>query len=168
MWEIIVGIPILAAAAFIQVGFFGQIRLMGGTPDLILLCIIAWSINDRTEYSWILTIGGGLIMSYISAMPMNGYLWMYLFIWILIRFIKMRVWQMPLVLMLFVTITATLVVSVGTLGLLFLQNANVNYLEAFRQIIVPSLVMNLLLSVPIYAFLNDVINTIYINDEEAE
>ena len=168
MWEIIVGIPILAAAAFIQVGFFGQIRLMGGTPDLILLCIIAWSINDRTEYSWILTIGGGLIMSYISAMPMNGYLWMYLFVWILIRFIKMRVWQMPLVLMLFVTITATLVVSVGTLGLLFLQNANVNYLEAFRQIIVPSLVMNLLLSVPIYAFLNDVINTIYINDEEAE
>lgn len=168
MWEIIVGLPILAAAAFIQVGFFGQIRLMGGTPDLILLCIIAWSINDRTEYSWILTIGGGLIMSYISAMPMNGYLWMYLFIWILIRFIKMRVWQMPLVLMLFVTITATLVVSVGTLGLLFLQNANVNYLEAFRQIIVPSLVMNLLLSVPIYAFLNDVINTIYINDEEAE
>lgn len=168
MWEIIVGLPILAAAAFIQVGFFGQIRLMGGTPDLILLCIIAWSINDRTEYSWILTIGGGLIMSYISAMPMNGYLWMYLFVWILIRFIKMRVWQMPLVLMLFVTITATLVVSVGTLGLLFLQNANVNYLEAFRQIIVPSLVMNLLLSVPIYAFLNDVINTIYINDEEAE
>ena len=165
MWEIIVGLPILAAAAFIQVGFFGQIRLMGGTPDLILLCIIAWSINDRTEYSWILTIGGGLIMSYISAMPMNGYLWMYLFIWIMIRFIKMRVWQMPLVLMLFVTITASLVISVGTLGLLFLQNANVNYLEAFRQIIVPSLVMNLLLSVPIYAFLNDVINTIYINEE---
>ncbi|MBQ4514925.1 MAG: hypothetical protein II969_18170 [Anaerolineaceae bacterium] len=165
MWEIIVGLPILAVAAFIQVGFFGQIRLMGGTPDLILLCIIAWSINDRTEYSWILTIGGGLIMSYISAMPMNGYLWMYLFIWIMIRFIKMRVWQMPLVLMLFVTITATLVISVGTLGLLFLQNANVNYLEAFRQIIVPSLVMNLLLSVPMYAFLNDVINTIYINEE---
>ncbi len=165
MWEIIVGLPILAVAAFIQVGFFGQIRLMGGTPDLILLCIIAWSINDRTEYSWVLTIGGGLIMSYISAMPMNGYLWMYLFIWIMIRFIKMRVWQMPLVLMLFVTITATLVISVGTLGLLFLQNANVNYLEAFRQIIVPSLVMNLLLSVPMYAFLNDVINTIYINEE---
>ncbi len=165
MWEIIVGLPILAAAAFVQVGFFGQIRLMNGTSDLILLCLIAWSINDRTRYSWILTIAGGLIMSYISAMPMNAYLWMYLFIWIMIRFIKMRVWQMPLVLMLFVTITSTLVISVGTLGLLFLQNANVNYFEAFRLIIVPSLVMNLLLCIPIYAFLNDVINTIYINEE---
>ena len=104
-------------------------------------------------------------MSYISAMPMNAYLWMYLFIWIMIRFIKMRVWQMPLVLMLFVTITSTLVISVGSLGMLFLQNANINYMDAFRLIIVPSLVMNLLLCIPIYAFLNDVINTIYINEE---
>ena len=105
------------------------------------------------------------MMSYVSAMPMNGYLWMYLTIWFIIRFIKMRVWQMPLMLMLFVTILSTLIISVGTLALLFLQNASVNYPDAFRQIIIPSLVMNLLLSIPIYAFLNDVINTIYMNEE---
>lgn len=165
MWEILVGLPILAIAGFIQVGFFGQIRLMGGTSDLIFLCIVAWSINDRAKYSWILTIAGGLIMSYLSAMPMNGYLWMYLVIWLMIRFIKMRVWQMPMILMLFVTISGTLLIAVGTLGMLFLQNASVNYIDAFRQIIIPSLVMNLLLAIPIYAFLNDVINTIYINEE---
>ena len=165
MREIIIGLPILAAAGFIQVGFFGQIRLMGGTSDLLLLCIIAWSINERTKYSWVMVIAAGLIMSYVSAMPMNGYLWMYLVIWLLIRFIKMRVWQMPLILMLFVTIVGTLFIAVGTLGLLFLQNASVNYLDAFRQIIIPSLVMNLLLSIPIYAFLNDVIYTIYMNEE---
>ena len=105
------------------------------------------------------------MMSYVSAMPMNGYLWMYLTIWFIIRFIKMRVWQMPLMLMLFVTILSTLLISVGTLALLFLQNASVSYPDAFRQIIIPSLVMNLLLSIPIYAFLNDVINTIYMNEE---
>lgn len=104
-------------------------------------------------------------MSYVSAMPMNGYLWMYLIIWFIIRFIKMRVWQMPLMLMLFVTILSSLLISVGTLALLFLQNASVNYIDAFRQIIIPSLVMNLLLSIPVYAFLNDVINTIYLNEE---
>lgn len=165
MLEVAVGCLILAIAGFLQVGFFGQIRLMNGTSDLIMLCIVAWSINDRSKYSWILVIAGGLIMSYVSAMPMNGYLWMYLTIWFIIRFIKMRVWQMPLMLMLFVTILSTLLISVGTLALLFLQNASVNYADAFRQIIIPSLVMNLLLSIPIYAFLNDVINTIYMNEE---
>ena len=165
MWEIILGLPIFAVAAFIQVGFFGQIRLMNGTVDLIMLCIIAWSINDQTKYSWVLMIAGGLLMSYISAMPMNGYIWMYLMIWLIIRYIKRRVWQMPLILMLFVTIIGTLLVSVGTLALLFLQNASVNYLDALQTIIIPSLVMNLLLAIPMYAFLNDVINTIYINED---
>lgn len=167
MWEIIAGLPILAVAGFIQVGFFGQIRLMSGTSDLILLCLIAWTINDKSKYSWILVIAGGLIMSYVSAMPMNGYIWMYLMIWLIIRFIKMRVWQMPLILMLFVTILGTLLISAGTLALLFLQNASVNYLDALRMIIIPSLVMNLLLAIPVYAFLNDVINTIYV-DEDVE
>lgn len=165
MLEVITGFLILTIAGFLQIGFFGKIRLMGGTTDLIMLCIIAWSINERSKYSWILVIAGGLIMSYVSAMPMNGYLWMYLIIWFIIRFIKMRVWQMPLMLMLFVTILSSLLISVGTLALLFLQNASVNYIDAFRQIIIPSLVMNLLLSIPVYAFLNDVINTIYLNEE---
>ncbi|MBQ6521039.1 MAG: hypothetical protein IJI14_20215 [Anaerolineaceae bacterium] len=165
MWEIIVGIPILVIAGIIQVGFFGQIRLMGGTSDLLMLCIVAWSINDKSKYSWILVIWAGLIMSYVSAVPMNGYLWLYLFIWFVIRFIKMRVWQMPLMLMLFVTILGTLIISIGTLALLIIQNAAINYLDALQQIIIPSLVMNLLLSIPVYAFLNDVINTIYINEE---
>ena len=165
MLEVIIGIPILMTAAFIQTGFFGQIRLMGGTSDLLLLTITAWSIHDRSKYSWILVVGAGLIMSYVSAMPMNAYLWMYMLIWILIRFIKKRVWQMPLMLMLFVTIIGTLLIAVGTLGLLYLRQASVNYLDALQQIIIPSLVMNLLLSIPVYAFLNDVINTIYINEE---
>ena len=104
-------------------------------------------------------------MSYLSAMPMNGYLWMYLLIWGIIHFIKLRVWQMPLILMLFVTILGTLIISGGTLALLFLQNASVNYMDAIRRIIVPSLVMNLLIAIPIYAFLNDVVNTIYINED---
>ena len=164
MREVIIGFPILAAAAFIQVSIFGQIRLLDGTTDLIMLCMIAWSINDRTKYAWILTIAGGLIMTYISAMPMNGYMWMYLVIWLIIRFIRNHVWQMPLILMLFMTIIGTAIVSVGTLALLFLQNASVNYADAFRQIIIPSMVMNILLAIPIYAFLNDVVNTLYINE----
>ena len=66
--------------------------------------------------------------------------------------------------MLFVTIVGTLIIAVGTLGLLFLQNASVNYLDALQTIVIPSLVMNLMLAIPMYAVLNDVINTIYINE----
>ena len=165
MWEIIIGIPIFLIAGIIQVSIFGRITLLQGTADLLMLSIIAWSINDRTKYSWIFVILCGLIMSYISAMPMNGYLWMYLLIWAMIRFIKTKVWEMPLILVLFMTIIGTLLVSGGTLALLFLRSASINYSDALSQIIIPSLVLNILMSIPIYAFLNDVINTIYIGED---
>ena len=71
---------------------------------------------------------------------------------------------MPMILMLFMTIIGTILVSVGTLGLLFLQNASVVYMDAVSQILIPSLVLNLIFAVPIYAFLNDVINSIYLNE----
>ena len=165
MWEIIVGIPLFLFAGLFQVSFLGRITLLNGTPDILMLFMIVWSINDRTEYSWIFVILCGLIMSYISAMPMNGYLWMYLIIWGIIRFIKTKVWEMPLIIMLFMTIIGTVIIAFGTLGLLFLQNASVNYTDAFKLIITPNLVLNLLFSIPIYAFLNDVVNTIYIGEE---
>ena len=165
MWEIIIGTPIFLLTGLFQFSLFDRITLLKGTSDILMLCMIAWSINDRTKYSWIFAILSGLLMSYVSAMPMNGYLWMYLLIWGIVRFIKSKVWEMPLILMLFLTIIGTLVVSAGTLGLLFIQNASVNYLDAFQQIVIPSLVLNLLFSIPIYAFLNDVINTIYYNEE---
>ena len=164
MWEVIVGIPLFLLAGLLQVSFLGRLTLLNGTADILMLFMIAWSINDRTKFSWIFVILCGLIMSYISAMPMNGYLWMYLVIWGIIWFIKTKVWEMPLIIMLFMTIIGTIIIAVGTLGLLFLQNASINYSDAFKMIITPNLVLNLLFSIPIYAFLNDVVNTIYIGE----
>lgn len=165
MWETVIGIPIFIIAGIIQVSILGRISLLGGTADILMLSMIAWSINDRTKYSWILMLLSGLIMSYLSAMPMNGYLWMYCLIWLIIRFIKSKIWEMPMILMLFITIVGSLIISGGTIALLFIQSASINLSDALSQIVVPSLVMNLLLSIPVYAFLNDVVNTIYIREE---
>ncbi len=164
MWEIIIGLPYLAVSGFLQVSLISKVHLLQGSPDLLLLGMLAWSINAKTRYAWIITVFAGLIMSYLSAMPMNGYVWMYLFLWLVIHFLKMKVWQMPMILMLFMTIIGTIFISAGTLGLLFLQNASVVFMDAVRQILVPSLVLNIIFSIPIYAFLNDVINSIYINE----
>ena len=78
---------------------------------------------------------------------------------------NLRVMCLQHVYMLFMTIIGTIIIAVGTLGLLFPQNASVNYSDAFKLIITPNLVLNLLFSIPIYAFLNDVVNTIYIGEE---
>ena len=164
MLEVIVGLPIFAIAAFLQVSVFSQIRLLNGAVNLVLVCLIVWSINSSTKYSWIMAVWSGLLMSFVSAMPLKSYMWFNLGIWGLIWFIKKRVWQMPMILTLFVTIVGTLLEALLTLGLLTLQGANLDYLLSLNRVIVPSLIMNLLFTIPVYAFLNDVINTIYINE----
>ena len=164
MLEVIVGLPIFAIAAFLQVSVLTKIRLLNGAVNLILVCLIVWSINSSTKYSWIMAVWSGLLMTYVSAMPLYGYMLLNLGVWGFIRFIRKRVWQMPMILTLFVTIVSTLVEALFTLGLLTVQNANLDYLLSLNQVIVPSLIMNLLFTIPVYAFLNDVINTIYINE----
>ena len=164
MLEVIVGLPIFAIAAFLQVSVFSKIRLLNGAVNLVLVCLIVWSINSSTKYSWIMAVWSGLLMSFVSAMPLKSYMWFNLGIWGLIWFIKKRVWQMPMILTLFVTIVGTLLEALLTLGLLTLQGANLDYLLSLNRVIVPSLIMNLLFTIPVYAFLNDVINTIYINE----
>ena len=164
MLEVIVGLPIFAIAAFLQVSVLTKIRLLNGAVNLIMVCLIVWSINSSTKYSWIMAVWSGLLMSFVSAMPIKSYMWFNLGIWGLIWFIKKRVWQMPMILTLFVTIVSTLAEALFTLGLLTVQNANLDYLLSLNQVIVPSLIMNLLFTIPVYAFLNDVINTIYINE----
>ncbi len=164
MLEVIVGLPIFAIAAFLQVSVLTKIRLLNGAVNLIMVCLIVWSINSSTKYSWIMAVWSGLLMSFVSAMPIKSYMWFNLGIWGLIWFIKKRVWQMPMILTLFVTIVGTLLEALLTLGLLTLQGANLDYLLSLNRVIVPSLIMNLLFTIPVYAFLNDVINTIYINE----
>ncbi len=164
MLEVIVGLPIFAIAAFLQVSVLTKIRLLNGAVNLVMVCLVVWSINSSTKYSWIMAVWSGLLMSYVSAMPLSGYMWFNLGVWGFIRFIKKRVWQMPMILTLFVTIVGTLAEALFTLGLLTVQNANLDYLLSLNRVIVPSLIMNLLFTIPVYAFLNDVINTIYINE----
>lgn len=166
MWEILSAFPILFIAGFLQIGFFGQIHLLHGSADLILMIVIGWSLNSLSRYSWIWVLLAGLIMSFLSAMPMNGYMFIYIFVWLIIMLLRKHLWQMPMILMLFMTIVGTIIESGFAIGMLTLTGGAINYTDAFEQILIPSLVLNLLLAIPTYAFLNDVANTIYYDEIE--
>lgn len=169
MWEIILSLPVLVIGAFIQIGVFGEIHLINGNTDIIMLIIIAWGLNDMTKYSWIWALLGGVIMTYVSALSFYGYIIIYLIIWLLIYFIKKRVWQMPIILMLFTTICGTLIECAVSFGTLYLRNPSItgSLSIAIERIAVPSLIMNLLLAVPVYAIFNDFANTIYYTELES-
>ncbi|HRF94610.1 MAG TPA: rod shape-determining protein MreD, partial [Aggregatilineales bacterium] len=58
--------PILIVAAILQATFMPQIRLLGGSPDLVFLVVLAWSINAELDSSVLWAFVGGISLDLLS------------------------------------------------------------------------------------------------------
>ena len=166
MIEIFLSLPVMAIAMVIQLGVLGQFRLLHGSADLSMLIIIAWSLNRTTKYSWLWALAGGAILSFVSAVPAYGYIWTYLLIWLVIQFLTRRVWQMPVIMMLLMTIFGTVLSPLVTYALLLITGVTLNIQETAEQILYPPLIINLLLAIPVYSLFSDIVRTIYPDEED--
>lgn len=161
MAEIISFIPILFFAGTLETAVFSRLQILYGSADLVMIVLIVWTLNANTKHSLILALLAGFVMTFYSALPMNGYFLIYLSIWFMIRILKLWVWQMPLILLVFVTIMGTLLSTVISFGLLFLQDVSYDISFVITQIFVPSMMLNSFLAFPTYIFLNDYANWLY-------
>lgn len=99
-------------------------------------------------------------MTYLSAIPFYGYFLIYGIVWLFILFLKTFFWQMPLILMLLVTIFGSLISAGISYGILNFSVNAIDFNLALTQIIIPSLTLNLLLAIPVYGLLNDLASAI--------
>jgi hypothetical protein len=166
MKEILITIPVMIFTGIFQATLFSRIHILNGTADIILLMIIAWSLHPHTKYSWLWLLSGSLIMTYLSAIPMYGYFITYTIIWILIQFLKSRFWQMPIILMVFVTIIGSIVSAAVSYFVLFINDIQPELQTTLTQIMIPSLTLNLLFCIPVYGILNDWANSLYYKEAQ--
>lgn len=147
-------------AGILQATVFSRIKLLNGSADLILLIIIAWSLNQHTAYSWVWAILGAVIMTYLSAIPFYGYFIVYGMVWLFILFLKTFFWQMPLILMLLVTIVGSLLSAAVSYGILNFSVVPIDFNVSLTQITIPSLTLNLLMAIPVFGLLNDLASVV--------
>ncbi len=71
MTATIIAIPILVLLSIIQSALLSQFRLLNGMPDLVLLVLLAWTLQKRvtTAIQW--GIIAGLITQLFSAVPLG-------------------------------------------------------------------------------------------------
>ena len=72
-----------------------------------------------------------------------------------------RFWQTPLLVMFSVTIMGTLGMNLLSIVALQLEGTPIPFNDAFGYITLPSLILNLLLAVPVYAIMRDLAQWIY-------
>lgn len=145
----------------IQIGILTNLPLIQGYPDLILLAILAWSLRREVQTAWQWGVIGGLLMTWVSAMPTGVYLLAYLLVVALAILIQKIVWRVPFLTMLVLTIIGTFLTdSLSYLALQLLgRNLSIGY--TFSAIFLPSVLYNLLFALPIYALIGELAKWVY-------
>ena len=150
-----IALPLLGLLLILQSSLISRIPLLHGTADLILLALLAWSLQKRVQTTWRWVIIGGLLVNLVSALPLGVPLAGYALAAGLALLLRKRVWQAPILAMFLATFAGTLLTQAVAYLSLRVLGSSIPVLEAFNQVFLPSVLLNLLLAVPMYALIGD-------------
>jgi rod shape-determining protein MreD len=161
MLAILLSFPIFGVLVLLQTTIVSRIQLLNGTADLILLAILAWSLQKRNDSAWQWAIVGGLMVSIASGLPFGVPLLGYLLATAMAMLVRRFIWQVPMLAMFVVTFLGTVITQVISLVALNLAGDPILPAQALTLITLPSVVLNLLVAIPAYAILNDIAGWLY-------
>jgi len=164
--DVLLSIPILIAAMILQTTVVSRIALIGGTADIILIILAAWGINPDVKTGWVWAILAGAMVTFISAMPLFVPFIAYMILMFVTRLFQKRIWQSPILATLFIVFIGTLVQHGLSVIVLQFSGANITLLESFEIITLPSLILNLFLTFPIYTMMNSLARQVYRVEDE--
>lgn len=154
--DILLVIPVLLLALILQTAIVSRMALLSGSADIILLIVAGWAVQERVRSAWVWGVAAGFMVGLVSAAPWYVYLVGYLAVVALARLLTHRIWQAPLLAMFTVTFVGTILILIMTyLQRILLDGVSLVFGDVFTQIILPSLLLNLLLAIPIRSMMSD-------------
>ena len=157
----LIAVPVIILSVILQSAVISRITLLSGYADLPLVMLAAWSLQDQVDSAWHWAIATGLLVGFVSGMswfvPVAGYL----AVVALAKVFQSRVWQAPLLAMFSVTFLGTVIMNILALINLRLSIGSISLLDAFGLVILPSVLLNLLFAIPVYAVMRDLAHWTY-------
>lgn len=159
--SVLIALPILGILMIFQTTIVSQVQLLHGTADLLLLAVISWALHERVQTAWHWSIIAGLMVNIASSLPLGVPVVGYGVTTGLALLLRRRVWRVPILALFTITIFGTLIMHGVSLIALSMVGNPIPIGEALNLITMPSLLLNLLLSVPVYALIGDLANWLY-------
>ncbi len=136
-------LPILILAAAIQSSFIPQIRILGGSPDLVLLTVLCWSIDSELDEALTWAFVGGIVQDLMSAAPLGtSALGLVLIVFMVWR-LSQGVFRVGPLLLTALVVAGTVIHQTVFALVLAVVGLPGNFLNLFSYVIVPSAVYNL-------------------------
>lgn len=161
----IIAFPLLALAVILQSSIISQVKLLSGYADLPLIILAAWALQERVKSAWHWAMLGCVMLAFVSKMPWPVIVVGYLMIVFVARRLQRQVWQAPLLAMFSVTLAGTLFIHGLSFAVLRVLGTPILFSEALGSVTLPSLLLNMLLSIPVYPFMRDLARWVYPSEE---
>jgi rod shape-determining protein MreD len=161
----IVAIPLLLLAVIIQSSVVSQVKLLSGYADLPLLMLGAWALQKHVRTAWHWAAIGCALVAFVSTMPWPVLAIGYFAVIFIAQTLQRRVWQAPLLAMFSVTFVGTLFLHLLSFFTLRLLGTPFELSDVLGLITLPSLLLNMLFSIPIYTFMRDLARWVYPAEE---
>jgi rod shape-determining protein MreD len=155
MFRNLIAFPLLALVVILQSAVISRMTLLAGYADLMLIFLAAWALKADPASAWLWAILGGIMVSFVSGMPWAVEMTGYLLVVLLAQILKQRVWQAPLLAMFSVIFLGTLSMDMLALLVLNLLGTPLPLGDSLGLIVLPSVLLNLLFSIPVYAVIRD-------------
>jgi len=157
----LVAVPVILLSVILQSAVISRVYLLSGIGDLPLVMLAAWSLQEEVDSAWHWATATGLLVGFISGLPLVVPITGYLAIVLLARIFQRRVWQAPLLAMFSITFLGTILVSVLSLGVLRFVGVPLPISDVLGLLTLPSVLLNMLLAIPVYAVMRDLARWVY-------
>jgi cell shape-determining protein MreD len=157
----LLAIPILAFVLMLQMVVVSTFPLLSGFADLMLLVLVAWSLQERVRSAWIWTLIAGGLVGFISAMPLLVVMFGYLLVTAVARLVRRRVWQNPILAMFLVTFLGSLISHDLSMTFLIATGTPLPLEDSLNLVVLPGTLLNILLALPVYAVVSDLAQWVY-------
>jgi len=157
----LVAIPVILLALILQSAVISRVYLLSGIADLPLVMLAAWALQEEVESAWHWAAALGFVVGFVSAIPWYVPLISYILVVWLAQIFQRRVWQAPLLAMFSVTFMGTLIFNVFSFIVLRVGGVVMPIEDVLGLLILPGVLMNLLIAIPVYAIMRDLSRWVY-------
>ena len=161
----LISIPVLLILLSFQIGVISKFTILNGFGDILIVWLAALVIFEKKSQSWIWFLVSILFTVYISGLPWYATVIGFSQIFILGNFIRKRLWQSPLLSFYLVLTIGSLLFYLISFFSVLTSRVPMIFQESMVKIIMPSLLINLLLSLPVYLIVKDMVYWLYPQEE---
>jgi hypothetical protein len=157
----LVAFPLMGFAVILQSAVVSEVNLFSGHADLILLILAGWALQERVESAWHWAALACMLTGFVSSMPWVILAAGYLGVVFVARTLQRRVWQAPLLAMFSVVFAGTLFMHLLSFASLRILGTPFTFSDVAGLITLPSLLLNMLFSIPVHALMRDLARWVY-------